>query len=112
MFQITQHVTSIAVADNGSSRNLDQEVLASATKAIGSLTMFSARRFPVPLVRKMSQIGVAIRGAKYDVPAFAAVAAVGAALRGVLFAPEAEAAVASISPSNEYRHAVDEHENC
>ena len=107
--QVAEHVAAVAIANERAGRDLDDQVLARPPEAIGALAVLAAVRLPVPLVRKVGEVGMAFRGAKDDAAAMAAVAAVGAAPRCVFLPAEAEAAVAPIPSSHEDRHAVDEH---
>ena len=71
--------------------------------------MLAPRGLPVPLVREVGQVGVAVRRAEDDAAATAAVAPVRAAARRVLLVAKAQAAVASVATPHEDRHSVDKH---
>ena len=88
----------VAIADQGPRRDLDDQVVAAAAEAIGALAVLAAFGLPVPLVREVGEVRMALGSANDDAAAVAAVAAVGPAPRRVLLAPEAEAAVAARPP--------------
>ena len=64
---------------------------------------------PVPLVREVGEVRVALRRAEDHAAAAAAVAPVGAAPGRILLMAEAEAAVAAVATPHEDRHPVDKH---
>ena len=48
----------VAIAHQGSRRNLDDHVLAAAPEAIRALAMLAAVCLPVPLVREVGEVGM------------------------------------------------------
>ena len=72
--------------------------------------MLAALGLPVALVRKMSEVGMALGSANDDAAAMTPVAAVGTTARRIFLAPKAEAAVTARPPLHKNGHAVDEHE--
>ncbi len=75
--QIAQHMSSIAVANDGPRRDFDHQVFAAPAEAIRSLAVLAAVGPPVPLVRKVREVGIPFRGAQQNVSPAAAVAAIG-----------------------------------
>ena len=84
-------------------------VVAAPAEAVRALAVLAASGLPVPLVREVGQVRVAVRRADDHAPAVAAVAAVGAAAGRVFLVAKAEATVAAVTPAHEERHPVDEH---
>ena len=59
LFEVAEQVTAVAVAHQGSWRDLDDQVLAAAAEAVGTLTMLAPLCPPVALVRQVSEVGMA-----------------------------------------------------
>jgi hypothetical protein len=99
----------MAVTHDCSRRYLDDQILAAAPEAVGSLAMFASGGLPVPLVRKVSQIRMSRASTDDHAAAVPAIAAVRAAARRVLFTAEAQATVTPSPSLHEYRDPVNEH---
>ena len=107
--QVANDMTAIAIADDRSRRHLDHHVLAAASVTIRALTVFAPFGLPVPLVREVGKVGLAIGGQQDHTASAAAVTPVWPPPGGILLVAEAEAAVAAVSPPHVNGHAIDKH---
>ena len=107
--QVPQHMAAVAIANDRPRRYLDDQVVAAAPEAVGTLPVFAACRLPVALVREVGQVRMTFGSAEDHAAAMPAVAAIGAASRRVLLTPKAEAAIAPSPSLHENRDPIDEH---
>src|SRR5260370_11030247 len=61
LLEVGEQMAAVAIAHQGSRGDLDQQDLATAPKAIRALAVLAAACFPVPLMREVSQVGMALR---------------------------------------------------
>src|SRR2546427_751620 len=99
----------VSVVNDGSKRDLEDEIITARAVTVRSLTVLAALGVvvaPVVIVEERRQRGI---GFEPDAPAVAAISAVGTAARDVLLAAEADAAGAPIAALDENIDLVDEH---
>src|SRR5689334_22926882 len=98
--EIMDQLTGVVVIDNGAHRDLENNVLAIATSAVGAFTVASAIAFVFRIEAEVNQRVMALAGFHHDVTAAAAITTRWAAPGNKFFTAEGHAAVAAVACLN------------
>ena len=109
VLQVAQQMTTVAIANQGPGRNLDDQIRAAAPEAIGTLAVLAALCLPMALMGKMREVRMPFGRADDHAAAMTPIAAVGASARCIFLPPKAHAAVAASPSSHKNRHPIDKH---
>src|SRR5262249_40673669 len=107
--QVAEDVTPVAVADQGTGRNMDDEIFAMTAVTIVPSAAAAPLGAPVLAMSDVSQVVRSRYCLHDDAAAVATVAAVWAATRNVFLASEATASRSPVSSLDVNNHAVDKH---